>query len=58
MDYNIRGRRAIVCASSQGLGKGCAFALAREGVHSRSTRATRKRSKRVPTRFAVKPAWT
>ena len=32
MDYNIRGRKAIVCASSQGLGKGCALALAREGV--------------------------
>lgn len=32
MDYGIRGRKAIVCASSQGLGRGCAFALAREGV--------------------------
>lgn len=32
MDYNLRGRKAIVCASSQGLGKGCALALAREGV--------------------------
>jgi 3-oxoacyl-[acyl-carrier protein] reductase len=32
MDYGIRGRKAIVCASSQGLGKGCALALAREGV--------------------------
>jgi len=32
MDYAIRGRKAIVCASSQGLGKGCAQALAREGV--------------------------
>jgi len=32
MDYAIRGRKAIVCASSQGLGKGCALALAREGV--------------------------
>ena len=32
MDYDIRGRKAIVCASSQGLGKGCATALAREGV--------------------------
>lgn len=32
MDYAIRGRKAIVCASSQGLGRGCAFALAREGV--------------------------
>ncbi|HEY9280828.1 MAG TPA: SDR family oxidoreductase [Eoetvoesiella sp.] len=32
MDYGIAGRRAIVCASSRGLGKGCAIALAREGV--------------------------
>ncbi|MDQ6620770.1 MAG: SDR family NAD(P)-dependent oxidoreductase, partial [Pseudomonadota bacterium] len=32
MDYGIKGRTAIVCASSQGLGKGCALALAREGV--------------------------
>jgi 3-oxoacyl-[acyl-carrier protein] reductase len=33
MDYGIRGRRAIVCGSSKGLGKGCAAALAAEGVH-------------------------
>ena len=32
MDLNIRGRQAIVCASSQGLGKACAFALAEAGV--------------------------
>jgi 3-oxoacyl-[acyl-carrier protein] reductase len=32
MDYGIRGKRAIVCAASKGLGKGCAMALAREGV--------------------------
>jgi 3-oxoacyl-[acyl-carrier protein] reductase len=32
MDLGISGRKAIVCASSQGLGKGCALALAREGV--------------------------
>lgn len=32
MDLGIRGRRAIVCASSQGLGQACARALAREGV--------------------------
>ena len=32
MDLGIKGRKAIVCASSQGLGKGCAVALAREGV--------------------------
>ena len=33
MDYGIKGRSAIVCAASQGLGKGCALALAREGVN-------------------------
>nr|MDQ6923028.1 SDR family NAD(P)-dependent oxidoreductase [Pseudomonadota bacterium] len=32
MDYGIKGRTAIICAASQGLGKGCAIALAREGV--------------------------
>jgi 3-oxoacyl-[acyl-carrier protein] reductase len=32
MNYGIRGRKAIVCAASQGLGKGCAMALASEGV--------------------------
>jgi 3-oxoacyl-[acyl-carrier protein] reductase len=32
MDLGIRGRKAIVCAASQGLGKGCALALASEGV--------------------------
>jgi 3-oxoacyl-[acyl-carrier protein] reductase len=32
MDLGIRGRTAIVCASSQGLGRGCALALAEAGV--------------------------
>jgi 3-oxoacyl-[acyl-carrier protein] reductase len=32
MDLGLRGRRAIVCAASQGLGKASAMALAREGV--------------------------
>ncbi|MEJ1157673.1 SDR family oxidoreductase [Prosthecomicrobium sp. N25] len=32
MDFGIRGRKAIVCAASKGLGKGCAMALAAEGV--------------------------
>lgn len=31
MDLGIDGRRALVCASSQGLGLACALALAREG---------------------------
>ena len=32
MDLGIKGRKAIVCASSRGLGKGCARALAEAGV--------------------------
>ena len=32
MDLGIKGRAAIICAASKGLGRGCAFALAREGV--------------------------
>lgn len=32
MDFGIRGKRALVCASSKGLGRGCAEALAGEGV--------------------------
>jgi len=32
MDFGIRGKRALVCASSKGLGRGCAEALAAEGV--------------------------
>jgi 3-oxoacyl-[acyl-carrier protein] reductase len=33
VDLGIRDRRAIVCASSRGLGRACAESLAREGVH-------------------------
>ena len=32
MDLGIRGRRAIVCGASKGLGRACAVSLAREGV--------------------------
>ena len=31
MDLGIAGRKAIVCASSRGLGRACAFALAQAG---------------------------
>ncbi|MBX3642495.1 MAG: SDR family oxidoreductase [Rubrivivax sp.] len=33
MDLGINGKWALVCAASKGLGKGCAAALVREGVH-------------------------
>jgi len=33
MDLGIKGKSAIVCAASKGLGRGCAWSLAREGVN-------------------------
>lgn len=33
MDLGIKGKTALVCASSKGLGRGCAMALAAEGVN-------------------------
>jgi len=33
MDLGIRGKTALVCAASKGLGRACAFSLAREGVN-------------------------
>ena len=33
LNMGIKGRRALICAGSKGLGRGCAEALAAEGVH-------------------------
>ena len=33
MDLGIQGRHALVCGASKGLGRACAEALLREGVH-------------------------
>ncbi len=33
MDLGIRGKTALVCGASKGLGRGCATSLAREGCH-------------------------
>ncbi len=33
MDLGIKGKRALVCAASKGLGRGCAMALAQAGVN-------------------------
>jgi 3-oxoacyl-[acyl-carrier protein] reductase len=32
MDFGLKGKTALVCAASRGLGRGCAMALAGEGV--------------------------
>jgi 3-oxoacyl-[acyl-carrier protein] reductase len=33
MDLGLAGKKAIICASSEGLGKACAMSLSQEGVH-------------------------
>jgi len=51
MELGLRGRVAIVCAASQGLGKAAALGLAREGVHlvmcSRNRRALAQAAKDI-----------
>jgi 3-oxoacyl-[acyl-carrier protein] reductase len=42
MDLGLKGRTALVCAASKGLGKACAMALAREGVTVTITARTRE----------------
>ena len=39
MDLGIRGRKAIVCASSRGLGKACARALAEADISAQEGQA-------------------
>ena len=57
MDLGIEGRRAIVCASSRGLGRACATALAREGVAVVvNGRDVERGSRRRPRRSATRPA--
>ena len=50
MDAGIKGRKAIVCAASQGLGKGCAIALAQGGRQSGDQRPHASPSLRRPRR--------
>lgn len=58
MDLGIRGRIALVCAASKGLGKGCAMSLAREGVDlvitARGAEALEATATEIRKAFAVK----
>ena len=60
MDLGISGRRALVCASSQGLGLACATALAREGVlvtlNSRNAEHLDEAARGIEAAFGVRPA--
>ncbi|MBE7637152.1 SDR family oxidoreductase [Sneathiella sp. P13V-1] len=57
MDFGIKGRKAIVCASSKGLGRACAEALAEEGVDlvmtARGTEALEKTAEEIRAKYGV-----
>ncbi|UWQ19013.1 SDR family oxidoreductase [Jannaschia sp. M317] len=57
MDLGIKGKRALVCASSKGLGLGCAEALAEAGVdlvmNARGAEALEAAAEDIRTRFGV-----
>jgi 3-oxoacyl-[acyl-carrier protein] reductase len=58
MDLGIRGKKAIVCASSKGLGRGCALALAEAGcelvVNGRNATLLAKTAAELREKFGVK----
>ncbi|WP_420857606.1 SDR family oxidoreductase [Marivivens marinus] len=57
MDLGIAGKRALVCASSKGLGRGCAEALAEAGVdlimNARGSEALEAAAQEIRDRFGV-----
>jgi 3-oxoacyl-[acyl-carrier protein] reductase len=58
MDLGLKGRKAIVCAASKGLGKGCAAALAAEGVelaiNARGAEALEATAAELRAKYGVK----
>src|SRR5262247_3100402 len=58
MDLGIKGKSAIVCAASKGLGRACARSLAREGVNvticARGEDALRATADEIRTTFGVR----
>jgi len=61
MDLGIAGRRALVCAASKGLGRGCAEALAREGadvtIVARTEATVRNTAEEIGARAGRNVAW-
>ena len=60
MDLGINGRSAIVCASSRGLGRGCAMALAEAGcnlvINGRDPDPLKRTAEEIRDRFGVQVA--
>ena len=61
MDLGIAGRRALVCAASRGLGRGCAEALASEGVEvticARTEADVKRAADEIGTTTGRRVAW-
>jgi 3-oxoacyl-[acyl-carrier protein] reductase len=61
MDLGIAGRRALVCASSKGLGRGCAQALADAGcevtILARTAAEVERAAQEIGARAGRKVAW-
>ena len=57
MDLGIAGKKAIVCASSEGLGKGCAMALAEAGcdvvINGRTATNVEATAKEIADRYGI-----
>lgn len=57
MDLGIKGKKAIVCAASKGLGRGCAMALAEAGVdlviNARGEEALQKTADEIRAAYGV-----
>jgi 3-oxoacyl-[acyl-carrier protein] reductase len=52
LDLGLRGKTALVCGASRGLGKACAFALAREGADLTIVARTRDKLESAATGIA------
>jgi choline dehydrogenase-like flavoprotein len=62
MDLGIAGRKAIVCASSRGLGRACAFRLAEAGcevvVNGRDKAKTESTAAEIAKATGAKEVWS
>src|SRR5471032_1005903 len=61
MDLGIAGRKALVCAASKGIGRGCAAALAGEGVEvtilARTESDVRRTAEEIGAATGRRVAW-
>src|ERR1700736_5616325 len=56
LDLRIRGRKALVCAASKGLGRACAMSLGRAGVELTITARTAEPLEQTAEEIPKKPA--